>query len=175
MNLEQFLNLHTMPIQTTPTDYSIKEILRKRHLFDFEVFLPTKDRNLQRDYVWSVMQEQELILSMMIDRPIPPVKIIKLVNDTIQVIDGKQRLTALLRFIDNEFAIKIGEEEFYYNGLLDDFKNLIKRKYIRFDFYSQKYDRNDNPILVSDELKIKWFKLINFAGTVIEDEHLVGL
>lgn len=75
---------------------------------DLEVWLPTRNCNLQREKVWTIQQKRELIMSVFVERAIPPVCIMSLIdkdeknslgNDIKQVIDGKQRLTTFMDFL----------------------------------------------------------------------------
>ena len=148
------------------------------HLIDFDVFLPTIGKNLQRPYVWDKYQEQQLIESILVGRYIPPIRYVELINpnsdkeDLIQIIDGKQRLTAIIRFLENEFPIIIDNREFFYFELHSDFRFEINNYYIRGQALYQTFNRDNKPIPISDETKIKWFNLINFSGTPQEKEHM---
>ena len=71
--------------------------------FDFDVWLPSKGMNLQRPLVWTLGQKQALIESVIIRRFIPPISAIYTIDDVYQVIDGKQRLNALISYLDNQF------------------------------------------------------------------------
>ncbi len=60
---------------------------------------------IQRNYVWSNEQESELIHTALDGYIILPIVIIDMNDPLYHVIDGNQRLTAFIRFIDGEFAI----------------------------------------------------------------------
>ena len=72
-----------------------------KNKIDWEVYLPTRGFNLQREFVWNLDQKRELIYSMLIGRHIPHCAIINIINpnneneDIFQVIDGRQRLTTI--------------------------------------------------------------------------------
>ncbi len=80
---------------------------------DWDVYLPTKGKNLQRDFVWTLDQKRELINSMLIGRHIPHCAILNIVDrknirkDIWQIIDGKQRLSSMIDFYNNKFTIEI--------------------------------------------------------------------
>ena len=145
---------------------------------DFEVFLPTYGKNLQRPYVWTEIQEKELIDSIILGRSIPPIRYVSLINpedekkDLIQIIDGKQRLTAMIKFAEDKFSIKIQDKEFFYSQLPDDFKNHIDNFYIVGEAMYQHYNSQDQIIPITDDTKLKWFKLINFSGTPQDKNHI---
>ena len=141
---------------------------------DMDVYLEKYDYNLQRPFVWTLLQQQELIWSIFMGRPIPPFVFIhhtsSRMNDnesvTMQIIDGKQRLTTIFRYMDNEFPIIVDGEEVF-------FKDLDKRAQHRIDFFDMRaqiyYSYKENPI--TDDEKIIIFNHYNFAGTPQEEEH----
>lgn len=143
---------------------------------DFEVYLPTKGFSLQRDFVWTLEQQRELIHSIFIGRHIPHCAIVNIVNpenkmeEIWQIIDGKQRLMTMLRFSQDKFTFIIGDKEYYYSELPKEFKLTFDNFYFR---YYIEIDAWDKPM--TDEQKISWFKFINFAGTPQDKEHLEKL
>ena len=161
----------------------VKELPKFLEYIDFDVFLPSVGKNLQRPYVWTVEQERELIYSILIGRYIPPIRYVSLINpsnssqDLIQVIDGKQRLTAIIRFLSDKFTIEIDGIEFFYSTLPNDFMRSVGSYMICGQALYQHLDSNKpaKPIAISDEVKIRWFKLINFSGTPQDKEHIDNL
>jgi hypothetical protein len=143
---------------------------------DWDVYLPTKGKNLQRDFVWTLEQKRELINSMLIGRHIPHFAIMNIINpndkmsDIYQIIDGKQRLSTMFDFYQDKFTIEIDEIEYYFKDLPKDYQLAISSYYIRYYLVNEPYD---TPI--TDEQKINWFKFINFAGTPQDVEHLKNL
>lgn len=164
---------------SSPLCFSRLKSLKERYKFDFDVYLPSKGINLQRDLVWSLEQKQQLILSVFKERigsynsikMIPPLSAVQHeYNDgskVYQIIDGKQRLSTLFAFMDNEFYILVDNECYFYNDLSDDLKGIIDSYY---PLITVKYSYDDEP--VSDQDKIDWFEMINYFGTPLEVEHL---
>lgn len=135
---------------------------------DFSVFLSTKQTDLQRDFVWSELQKQELIYSIFLQRPIPKLAMILRTDDVYEIIDGKQRLSTMLDFYNNLFSIILEDKEYYFKDLTEDYQRYYVRGfYFEYDIVNE-YVENQT----SDEDKIKWFKLINFAGTPQDKEIL---
>src|SRR5262245_45384375 len=60
----------------------------------------------QRRRVWDDAKASRLIESLMLNVPIPICYFAELENNTYSVIDGQQRLTAIYRFLNNEFALR---------------------------------------------------------------------
>jgi hypothetical protein len=147
-----------------------------RQNIDWNVYLPTKGKNLQRDFVWSLEQKRELINSMLIGRHIPHCAIVNIVDpnndhkDILQVIDGKQRLSAMVDFYENKFTIELEGNEYYFKDLPNDYQLAISHYHFRYYVVNEPYG---SPM--TDEQKINWFKFINFAGTPQDAEHLRGL
>ena len=147
--------------------FRTKEIMKRISKFDFEVFLPSKAVNLQRDLVWSLLQKQQLILSLIKGVNIPLISLVNIDDDGFyQIIDGKQRLTAAIDYCKSKFSLKVGDNDYYIDDLDVECQLKIKLHYWEANVaYS-----DDNSI--TDDDKISWFEQINFAGTQQDVEHL---
>ena len=146
---------------------SLRMLLRKS--IDFDVYLPSINKNLQRPLVWTLEQKRELIWSVIIGRRIPELSIINRYDDTLEIIDGKQRLSTLIDFYTNKFTIEEDGVEYFLKDLPEEFQLLFESYYINYCEILEW----EKPF--SDEFKIGWFKQINFAGTPQEKEHLDSL
>lgn len=141
-------------------------------IIDFDVYLPTKGINLQRDFVWDIEQKRELIWSVLMNRNIPRMAMMNVLldkNDTegvYQVIDGKQRLSAMLDFYNNKYSLAVDGKEYLFKELPDDYRNVIQG--YQFAYYIAN-EESHKPF--TDEDKIKWFMYINFAGTPQDKAH----
>jgi len=153
-----FLNRHNIQ-QGICIAQGVRGILSKK--FDFDVYLPSRKMNLQRNFVWTLEQKQSLIESIVIGRPIPNISAIYTNDDVYQVIDGKQRLSSLISYLKNEFQYC----GFYYQDLPKEYKSQVNRFWVIADRLLE-YE----PL--SDDKKIEWFAWINFAGTPQDSEHL---
>ena len=140
-----------------------KDVLRKK--WDFDVYLPSKGMNLQRPLVWTLDQKRSLIESVLIRRSIPPISVIQTLDDTYQVIDGKQRLSAFIEYVQGGFDFC----GYYCDDLPKDYLGQIKRHYI----CCYRLCEYDTPI--TDNEKIEWFNWINFAGTPQDIAHMEKL
>jgi uncharacterized protein with ParB-like and HNH nuclease domain len=143
---------------------------------DWDVYLPTINKNLQRDFVWDIEQKRELIWSILLGRHIPHLAIINSIcdenfnKDKYLIIDGKQRLSTIFKFIDDEFSILIEGSEYLFSELPNDYKNAILNYYFRTYMVNEQFDNR-----ITDQDKINWFKFINFSGTPQDKEHLESL
>jgi hypothetical protein len=61
----------------------------------------------QREYVWILRPElpSRLIESLLLEIPIPPIYFGKDADGRLEMIDGQQRLTTLIKFVSNEFSL----------------------------------------------------------------------
>ena len=144
--------------------------------YDFDVYLPTYGINLQRPYVWEHCQQNEFILSILLEKPIDPVIIVQHINDVNRrdvntvnyVIDGKQRLMTIQKFVHNEFPIIVNHKEYYWRDFDEEAQMFFKSRvnYLTGTVY---YSYEDTP--VTDDMKIILFNFYNFAGTPQTEEH----
>ena len=140
-----------------------QSVLRKT--FDFDVYLPSKGMNLQRPLVWTLEQKQSLIESVIIRRSIPPISVIQTLNDVYQVIDGKQRLSAFIEYVQGGFDFC----GYHCDELPQEYLGQINRHFI----CAYRLCEYDTPY--TDAEKIEWFQWINFAGTPQDIQHLENL
>lgn len=144
-------------------------------ILDFDVFLPSKNMNLQRPLVWTLQQKQELIISILKGIELPTISVIiykdeetrKLNKQIIKIIDGKQRITTIISFVKNEFPLTVKGIDYYYTDLEDDALCIFRTFTFRSD---RMYEYPDD--IISDNDKIAWFEMINFAGTPQDIAHL---
>jgi hypothetical protein len=149
-------------------------------VLDFDVYLPTKGKNLQRPLVWNLFQKQQLILSALKGIKLPPIQFILFTDDAAgtgpdkkqvyHIIDGKQRLTTLLSFYNGEFPIIWDNKEYFFKDLDEWAARRISHMTLDSD---RVYTYPDADL--TDDQKIAWFEMINFAGTPQDIEHLNNL
>lgn len=151
----------------------------KTVVYDFDVFLEDYGVNLQRPYVWNLIQQQEFILSILLDKPIPPVVVVDIDPSRgegglrkVLVIDGKQRLMTIQRFLNNEFPIPINGQLVCFESFDDDAHWFFIRQiqYLTSTTYYASDDKRDS-FYMPDYMKIILFNFYNFAGTQQEETH----
>jgi uncharacterized protein with ParB-like and HNH nuclease domain len=126
------------------------------------------DSDVQRKYVWGEDEQQSLLHSLSHGLPLGAIALIDTGttnNAHLEIVDGKQRITTLGMFFNNEIAYKCpySNESMYFKDLPLDEQRLIK---------------NSMTILV-DELspnttllqKYQYFYAINFSGKPQSIEH----
>jgi uncharacterized protein with ParB-like and HNH nuclease domain len=143
---------------------------------DWDVYLPNKGINLQRGFVWTLEQKRELIMSILIGRHIPHCAVINVIDpkdnkkEIFQIIDGRQRLSTIKFFLEDNFAIILEGKVYCFSDLPEDYKTVINRFYFRYYVVNEPWD-----VKITDEQKVNWFKFINFAGTPQDKEHMEKL
>src|SRR5262249_37860484 len=86
----------------------------------------------QRYEVWNEKKKSRLIESILLGLPIPMFYLAEEPNKSVVVVDGQQRLMAVFRFIDNEYALsglgpmKDELEGKYFNELSDDLQDALE-------------------------------------------------
>ncbi|RKX20224.1 MAG: hypothetical protein DRP51_06090 [Candidatus Zixiibacteriota bacterium] len=122
----------------------------------------------QRGNVWTPEQKESLIDSIfknvdigkiaIIKRPWGPDGNVPLTPKLYEMLDGKQRLTALIEFFTGRFSYK-GK---YYNDLHPSDKN-------HFKYYSLSYAETNN---LTKEQKYRYFLKLNTTGTPVDPAHM---
>lgn len=151
-------------------------LFSENNKIDFDVYLPSKGINLQRDFVWNIDQKRELIWSILMNRNIPRMAMMNVIVDksnldgVYQVIDGKQRLSSMIDFYRNKFTLLIDGNEYFFKDLPIDYQRVIKGYHFAYYLANEPLD---DPF--TDQDKIDWFMQINFAGTPQDKEHFEKL
>ncbi|MEG1140924.1 MAG: DUF262 domain-containing protein [Clostridia bacterium] len=149
--------------------------------FDFDVKLKN-GKNLQRSLVWSDLQKQELILSILKEIYIPPITVVEVSESirfrgerVIQIIDGKQRMTTVRDFLLNKFSINVNGIEYFYTDLSHAAKYKISSySFVGTCYYTYK-DESEEKYNLTDNDYINLFEYVNFSGTPVEKQHLLDL
>jgi uncharacterized protein with ParB-like and HNH nuclease domain len=140
---EQF-EPETIEEESPPLDLEGKDRRLFTHPYDF-IIRSLKDQvddgtliladNFQRRRVWDNARSSRLIESLLINVPIPVCYFAE-VGDACSVVDGQQRLTAIYRYIDNQFSLSslrvrsdLNKKRFHELGVAD--KRTIQNRSIR--------------------------------------------
>jgi hypothetical protein len=91
------------PVSSQPFDWTISTLREKYERGQIDL-----QPAYQRDYVWALKPElpSRLIESLLLEIPVPPIYFGKMPGKRLEVIDGQQRLTTLIRFVRNDFALQ---------------------------------------------------------------------
>jgi hypothetical protein len=131
----------------------------------------------QRDFVWDQKKASKLIESVLINVPLPAIYLDKDKNGKLTVIDGQQRLTSFISFIEGKFR-KTEEEtiEFSLKGL--DILELNNLKFAQLDKVMQRKIKNTplKCIVIKPEshpdIKFEIFERLNTGAVKLNDDEL---
>ena len=159
-------------MKTELKEYTVKEIsdgfsyneLEGRGLYGLNGKL-TIQPEYQRNYIYADgKKDVAVITSLLKGYPLGLIYFNKPAENTLEVLDGQQRITSFGRFITGKFAIKDNNGmEQYFSGLAKDKQDKIMK----------------SQILVYEcegtETEIKeWFKTINTVGVPLNDQELLN-
>lgn len=146
--------------------------VKPRKEYDFEIYLPKYGVNLQRPYVWKDYQQSEYIISILQEKPLENVIVIQHEPEegprVMQIVDGKQRLTTIQKFLLGEIPVTINNKKVWWDDFDEDAKRYFKTRLLNITavvYYT--YD-DDN---LTDDDKIRLFNFYNFSGTPQTEEH----
>jgi len=143
--------------------YSVYELKRR-----YEQARIVLDPDYQREDVWTKKQKSELIESVLMGIPLPVMYFAQDKYGTLQVIDGRQRLTALFEFLDNKFAI----------SSIPILKDLKGKKFKALQpIYQAKLEDYQIVIYVikpqtPDRVKFDIFERVNRRGTQLNKQEM---
>lgn len=157
---------------TLRTDITIKDIcdgfiyneLEGKGLFGLSGTL-TIQPEYQRNYIYADGKRDVAVISSILKGyPLGLIYFNKINKDSLEVLDGQQRITSFGRFVTNKFAIKDenGMEQ-YFSGIATDKQEKIL---------------NTNLLIYEcegTESEIKeWFRTINIAGVPLNNQELLN-
>lgn len=173
-------------VELTKSENTNEEILTKEnkwyHLLEFtqnmtmrliDVYRYWIDKEIdlnpfyQRDLVWTKKQKLDYIMAIF-EKGIEtkPTFIVNVVKDPrLEVLDGKQRITTLLDFIEDKIKLENGK---VFSELNEEDKKTILFHQIRYTRIIKQGYNND----LTDKEKIELFLEINELGTKMSDKHI---
>ncbi|HGO5852660.1 TPA: DUF262 domain-containing protein [Mannheimia haemolytica] len=132
------------------------------------------DPNYQRNEVWKTDRKSRLIESFMMNIPIPPVFLYEVKYAQYEVVDGRQRISTLLSFYKDGFALsgmEIFEElnNLRYSELPSEFKNRLDRRFLSAIILLKESTSTPTREL---ELKQFIFERLNTGGEKLEAQEI---
>jgi uncharacterized protein with ParB-like and HNH nuclease domain len=136
---------------------------------DYEDNILVLAPDFQREFVWTLKQKSELIESILMGIPLPMIYFFEADDGVLQVVDGKQRLTTLFQFLNNEFplsqslSILISHKGKRY----DDLSPAERTKIARHQFVTQ-------TIIppTPDRIKFDIFERVNRKGSTLNNQEM---
>lgn len=126
------------------------------------------DSEFQREEVWDRKQQSELIESVLMGLPLPLIYLYEDKNANLIVVDGRQRLTAFFKYMDNEYKLsdlkilcelsgkKFNELEPVLQSKLEDYQLMVQ------------VIKPPTP----DEIKFQIFDRVNRGGTPLNNQEM---
>lgn len=134
--------------------------------FDVEAF--------QRKFVWSKLQCDRFIESLLLGLPVPGIFLVQQSNKTLLVLDGQQRLLTLVAFYSGilnkkEFVLEYVQDQFKghkYDGLKDDERRIIDDSLIHATVIKKTSEEQDLSSIYS------LFERLNSGGTQLSPHEI---
>lgn len=156
-------------IRTTAVDFSFGELLNLHN--DKEIIIRPE---YQRLFRWSNEQRSRLVESIILGLPIPPIFLIEGEDGVLELIDGLQRTSSILQFLDHA---SIGEDELVLQGcdILSELNGMtfnklplsvrlkVKRAPIRATIINKSGD---------SFVKYEMFKRLNTGGSILSAQEI---
>lgn len=153
-------------VKVTKKDFSIFELYRK-----YKKGQLILEVDFQRNAVWKYKQKCELIESILMGLPLP-IFYFKLQNNSkYVVVDGKQRLSTLFEFLENNFALKSLKILKFLNGMR--FEDLTEELGI-YQSQLEDYQVYSHVILppTPDKIIFDIFDRVNRGGTQLNKQEI---
>lgn len=161
--------IESKEIRTEAVDFSFGELLNLHR--DGEIVIQPE---YQRLFRWSNEQRSRLIESILLRLPIPPIFLIESESGVLELIDGLQRTSSVLQFLDHDV---INEPELILEGC-DILKDINGMKYDDFST-SIRLGLKRTPIRAviikksGDEyVKYEMFKRLNTGGSLLSSQEI---
>ena len=133
--------------------------------YDFDPFY-------QRELVWTMDQKEAFIKALLLDKTdVRPIFLdnAKYGSHEYEILDGKQRLNAIISYIKNEFPV----DGLYYSDLnRTDTYQLMNTPMV---YTLVKYYTDKGQVALSPEQKVELFLQVNQYGQHVSDEHLAHI
>lgn len=124
--------------------------------------------NFQRNRVWKVAQNSELIESILMGIPIPTIYLFESNDGTKQVVDGRQRISAIIDFLNGSFALRDLKILKKLNGLKFDSLDPVMQG--KFEDYQLSVYIIQPP--TPERIKYDIFDRVNRGGTQINKQEM---
>ena len=158
------------PMKTIKLDkgfYTIFELKRKFEKNPSQIIL---DSSFQRNNVWKINQERELIESVLMGLPLPIFYFNEDRMGRLVVIDGRQRLTTFFKFMDEKEGFSLDNLKILSNLNKKKFKDLDPNLQTKIEDYQIIAHVIQPP--TPDRIKFDIFDRVNRAGTQLNKQEI---
>ncbi|MFQ5741574.1 MAG: DUF262 domain-containing protein [Acidobacteriota bacterium] len=149
-------------ISTQPYDLSLQTLKEKWD--QKELVVP----EMQREYVWDVGRASRLIESLLLNIPVPPIYFAERPDAVLEVVDGHQRVSSIVRYLNNEFALS-------GLGILSEYLRL---RFHKLPEKEQRYlkSRSLRAVVIGRDshpnMKFEVFERLNTGGIALNAQEL---
>lgn len=167
--MEGLDQIESKEVRTEAVDFSFGEILNL-HLAREIVIRP----EYQRLFRWSIQQRSRLIESLLLKLPLPPIFLVESDKGVLELIDGLQRISSVLQFLDHD---SINEKELVLDGC-DILKHINGLKFSDFNITIRlKLKRTPIRAIIikrtgDDYIKYEMFKRLNTGGSLLSAQEI---
>lgn len=162
-------SIESKEIRTEALDFSFGELLNLHR--DHEIVITPE---YQRLFRWTNEQRSRLIKSILLRLPIPPIFLIEDQNGVLELIDGLQRTSSVLQFLDHD---AIGQPELVLEGC-DILDEINGKRFADFSV-SIRLGLKRTPIRAviikksgDDYVKYEMFKRLNTGGSLLSAQEI---
>ena len=130
------------------------------------------DPEYQRGNVWGDDRKSKLIESLIMNVPIPPIYLFERDYNQYEILDGKQRINAIVEFYSNGYLLEgldvwTGLNGKRYEDLTATFKNALNRSYISSIIIMKESTNNDT----NTPLVRTIFERLNSGGVALTTQE----
>lgn len=155
---------------------NLKDIFSKD--IDFELFSSGKQYDLNPEYqrrrVWDNKRKSRLIESFIINVPIPPIFLYEVEYSSYEIMDGLQRVSTIIDYLDNKFELSNLEvwpelEGKTYEQLPRDIRLSIDRRYLSSIILLKETAKSNEE---ADAMKKFVFQRLNTGGVELSAQEI---
>lgn len=169
------------PIDTAVASKVLESSRAERAVIDLARMYDEKELILQpdwqRDYVWSNKQASQLVESLFLRLPIPLIYLFQERDGTLSVVDGQQRLTALIEFVRNKHCDPLKTGDIALSGL-EELTHLNGKRFTDLSIQDQQFIKNQELSTVrmsssiNPDLKLEVFRRLNTGSVKLNAQEL---
>lgn len=115
----------------------------------------------QREFVYSPSQSESVVHTVLKGFPLGSMYWVLTGDGGYEVLDGQQRTLSLMKFMSNEFPVRINGSMFYWDSLDAHFREAVS------DYRLQVFVCDGE-----DWEKLEWFRVVNIAGERLTEQEL---
>ena len=156
--------LYPAEVKIQRDTFSVRELKT-----DYEDNILVLAPDFQREFVWKLKEKSELIESILMGIPLPMIYFFEDDDGVLQVVDGKQRLTSLFQFIDDEFPL---------SQSLSILRHLVGKRYSeltpaeRTKIARHQFVTHTIIPPTPDKIKFDIFERVNRKGSTLNNQEM---